>query len=51
MEAIAPVAVGDAGEDFFFLVDTDEHGSFQEAQGYKCWQKAMLDEITAIEMN
>jgi hypothetical protein len=33
------------------VVDTEEPVSFQEAQAHKCWHKAMLDEMTAIEAN
>jgi hypothetical protein len=45
---IMEATMGDASEDLL-LVDTDEPGSFQEAQGYECWRKALLDEMIMIK--
>ena len=48
--AIPGLARRELGEDLL-MVNTDEPASFQEAQAYECWRKAMLDEMTAIEAN
>jgi hypothetical protein len=51
MAATAPAEQGeDQGEDLL-VVKTEELTSFQEAQAYKCWRKAMRDEMVAIEAN
>jgi hypothetical protein len=41
---------GEQGEDIL-MVNTEELASFQEAQAYDYWRKAMLNEMTAIEAN
>jgi hypothetical protein len=41
---------GEQGEDLL-MVNTEEPASFQEAQAYDCWRKAMLNEMTAIKAN
>jgi hypothetical protein len=41
---------GEQGEDLL-MVNTEDLASFQEAQAYDCWRKAMLNEMTAIEAN
>lgn len=33
------------------LADTEEPGTFEEAQARECWRLAMIDEITSIEAN
>jgi hypothetical protein len=49
-DIMAATSSGDQGDDLL-VVNTKEPASFQEAQMYDCWRRAMLNEMTAIEAN
>jgi hypothetical protein len=51
MATTAPGEQADDQGDDLLVVNIEESMSFQEAQTYDCWHRAMLDEMTMIESN